>query len=545
MGLEDIPTTILVLLSIICILGGGLAAGLTIGIMSLDPVGLELLIESGDPKEAKYAKQIAPIRKKGNLLLVTLLLTNTVFNELLPLFIDSVPGISQFVALFLPTITVMLFGEIIPQSFCTRYGLAVGAHCVWIVRFLQLFFSPIAWPLAWILDRVLGEELGTVYSHHQLKGLIDIHSHKRHGELTDVETTILKGALDFSRKKAADIMVPLKDVFMLDANEHIDAEAVARIWQSGRSRIPVCDRERTNVIGMLFAKDLLVVRTDDNLTVRTILTFYGQPVVRVWSDQHLDAIFTEFKSGKCHLAIVQEVNAASDDVDPYYEPVGILTLEDVMEELIQDQILDENDDTTGNKRLRPSISMFSQKGKISRLLPEQVNAISSYLSRVVDPFKPHKMSDKVLARLITKVGCTEIEQTPGKDVFLYTRGQLAGNFTLILSGKFEILNGEEKIRTEMGPWSLLALPAITTSGYKPDYTARLISPNTQLFVISFAEFQEAVRAEQKTIAEQKAIADQKAQAAAATTTIVTSTFEEKPPILVDMKQSLLAQQDEL
>ena len=87
-------------------------------------------------------------------------------------------------------------------------------------------------------------------------------------------------------------MTPLKDVFMLDASEYFDAETVSRVWQSGRSRIPVCDGERTNVIGMLFAKDLLVVRTEDHLSVKTILTFYGQPEVRVWSDQRLDAIFT-------------------------------------------------------------------------------------------------------------------------------------------------------------------------------------------------------------------------------------------------------------
>lgn len=116
---------------------------------------------------------------------------------------------------------------------------------------------------------------------------------------------------------------------------------------------------------------------------------------------------------------------------------------------------------------------------MSRLLPEQVAAISSYLSRVVEPFKPHKMSEKILTRLITKVGCTEVcftvlpcaycfcqvEQTSGKEFFLYTRSQLAGSFTLILSGKFEILSGDEKIRTEMGPWAYLALPAITSSGY--------------------------------------------------------------------------------
>lgn len=87
-------------------------------------------------------------------------------------------------------------------------------------------------------------------------------------------------------------MVGLNEVFMIDANSKIDGEALNSIWQSGRSRIPVCDGERTNIIGMLFAKDLLVVRAEDALPVRTVLSFYGQKVLKVWSDQHLDAIFT-------------------------------------------------------------------------------------------------------------------------------------------------------------------------------------------------------------------------------------------------------------
>jgi CBS domain containing-hemolysin-like protein len=87
-------------------------------------------------------------------------------------------------------------------------------------------------------------------------------------------------------------MVPLKEVFMLEANSRLDADAIARIWQSGRSRIPVCDHDPTNIVGMLFTKDLLVVRAEDALPVRTVLSLYGQPVAKVWSDQHLDAIFT-------------------------------------------------------------------------------------------------------------------------------------------------------------------------------------------------------------------------------------------------------------
>jgi len=138
------------------------------------------------------------------------------FNELLPLFIDSIPGASGWIALVLPTITVMIFGEIIPQSFCTRYGLAVGARLsmysvlsrwcsrlnisndiVWLVKGLQILFFPIAWPFAWVLNKVLGEELGNIYNHRELKTMIEMHSHKKYGELSDVETTILKGVLDF------------------------------------------------------------------------------------------------------------------------------------------------------------------------------------------------------------------------------------------------------------------------------------------------------------------------------------------------------------
>lgn len=112
--------------------------------------------------------------------------------------IDNINGVSSVVALILPTLTVMIFGEIIPQSFCTRYGLSVGARCgmlqnklildvkiniyvvVWLVRLLELIFLPIAFPMAWVLDKVLGEELGNIYSHKQLKGLIELHSHKRY-----------------------------------------------------------------------------------------------------------------------------------------------------------------------------------------------------------------------------------------------------------------------------------------------------------------------------------------------------------------------------
>jgi len=252
----------------------------------------------------------------------------------------------------------------------------------------------------------------------------------------------------------------------------------------------------------LFAKDLLVVRAEDGLPVRTVLTFYGQPVLKVWSDQKLDSIFTDFKSGKCHLAIVQRVNEGAENKDPFYEPVGIVTLEDVMEALIQDEILDENDEPGGGKHLRPSLSSFALKSKTGRLLPEQIAAIVMYLRRAVEPFGAHNIPEELVTRLIAKCGSTELtEDAEGKDVCPYIRGQQTHSFTLILHGKFEISSGDEKIRTEMGPWCFLGLPSLVNAVYKPDYTAKLQSSTAQLLVISYSDYQELLLLAEQTVPE--------------------------------------------
>ncbi|KAJ2524590.1 hypothetical protein GGH20_004051, partial [Coemansia sp. RSA 1937] len=94
---------------------GGLLAGLTLGLMSLDSTNLHILATSGTAQQQAYARRIQPIRKNGHWLLVTLLLGNTIVNETLPIVLDSVLG-GGVSAIVISTAAIVLFGEIIPQS---------------------------------------------------------------------------------------------------------------------------------------------------------------------------------------------------------------------------------------------------------------------------------------------------------------------------------------------------------------------------------------------------------------------------------------------
>ena len=102
--------------------------------MSLDATNLKILATSGTEKQKKYAKRIQPIRKNGYLLLTTLLITNSLMNEALPIVVDGVTG-GGIYAILVSTVLVLIFGEILPQSVCAKYGLEIGyffAWCVWL-----------------------------------------------------------------------------------------------------------------------------------------------------------------------------------------------------------------------------------------------------------------------------------------------------------------------------------------------------------------------------------------------------------------------------
>merc|ERR1712166_403901 len=200
-------------------------SGLTLGLMGLDMTMLSVVIESGTDKDKERAAKIAPLRSTGNRLLCVLLITNTAVNAGLAIVMAGLTGgFSGFLA---STLLIMIFGEITPQAICSRHGLAIGAFLYPVIWLVCAVFFPLAYPIAQILDAVLGEEIGLSYSRDELIALLSMHSvggrtkQGPQGDIHDTEAKILQGVLKFAGKRAEDVLTSIKQVVIVDPDDEI------------------------------------------------------------------------------------------------------------------------------------------------------------------------------------------------------------------------------------------------------------------------------------------------------------------------------------
>ncbi|KAE9448419.1 hypothetical protein C3L33_19682, partial [Rhododendron williamsianum] len=236
----------------------GMMSGLTLGLMSMSLVDLEVLAKSGTPKDRKYAEKILPVVRKQHLLLCTLLICNAAAMEALPIFLDGL--VTAWGAILISVTLILLFGEIIPQSVCSRYGLAIGSTVAPFVRVLVWICFPIAYPISKLLDFLLGKGHVALFRRAELKTLVDLHGNEagKGGELTHDETTIIAGALELTEKTASDAMTPITETFAIDINAKLDRKLMHLVLEKGHSRVPVYYEQTTNIIGVILV-NLFVV----------------------------------------------------------------------------------------------------------------------------------------------------------------------------------------------------------------------------------------------------------------------------------------------
>jgi CBS domain containing-hemolysin-like protein len=335
----SIPIWLLVVLVVLLLMLSGLFSGLNLGLMALDPTELKVVANCGSLREQKYAKKILPVRQHGNYLLCTLLLGNVLVNSSLTILLDSLAG-SGLIAVVASTAGIVIFGEIVPQSICSRHGLAIGSRTLILTKLFMFLTLPASYPISKLLDFILGEELGTIYNRKQLLEMIKVTA--EHNDLAGDEMNIISGVLNYKSKNVEEIMTKLDSCFMLELESHLDFATITTIMESGHSRIPVYTNERHNIVGLLFVKDLAFVDPDDCIPLQTVIKFYSRSVNFVWNDTNLGDLLEIFKEKHSHIAIIQRVNSEGPG-DPFYEAIGLATLEDVIEEMIQSEIVDETD----------------------------------------------------------------------------------------------------------------------------------------------------------------------------------------------------------
>ncbi|KAJ6533725.1 DUF21-domain-containing protein [Mycena capillaripes] len=321
-------------ISILLVLLGGVFAGLTLGLMGLDEMHLRVLSTSSeDQNEKRNAKKVLQLMQKGrHWVLVVLLLGNVIVNESLPIFLDTAIG-GGIAAVALSTTAI---GEwiIIPQAVSVRYGLSIGAACAPFVLGLMYLFAPIAWPIARLLDLVLGTNEAHTYKKAELKSFLAFH---RTGEepLRDDEISILNGVLELNTKNVEEIMTPMKDVVTLSADALLDDKLVETILLSGYSRFPVHEpHDPDSFIGLLLIKKLLKY---DPALARPVSSFPLSILPEAKPSINCFQALDYFQTGRAHLLLISRTPGKPGGA------IGVITLEDIIEEILSEEIVDETD----------------------------------------------------------------------------------------------------------------------------------------------------------------------------------------------------------
>ena len=307
-----------------CLALSALFSGLTLGLMTLDVHSLSRKARLGD----RAAQHIYPIRKRGNELLTTLLLGNVAVNAILAIFLGSL--VSGVVASVLATSLIFLFGEIFPQAIISRYAMKFGAIFAPFVYVLMFVAAPITRPIAWVLDKLLGEELPKIYTKHEIMELISEHEDSDQSPIDQDEERIVHGALQFSHKLVRDVMTPWSEVVWFYNDQPIDRVFKRVLKKEAYSRYPILSKTTGGVDGILFVKDVLfavgATRAED-ICERDAL------IVR--ETRQLDNVLQRMLKRRLHMAVVK------NEADAF---VGVITLEDILEEVLQQEILDEDDE---------------------------------------------------------------------------------------------------------------------------------------------------------------------------------------------------------
>lgn len=311
---------LLMMAAVLLVLSGSFS-GLNIGLMMARPDDLRRKARQGDV----IAARVYRYRKDGYYLIFCILLGNVGVNTAMSILLGNMTN--GVVGGLIATLLITMFGEILPQAIFTQRGYRFVRHFFWLLGVIYVLFWPLAKPMSKLLNRWLGKETPQLYSHQELEQIIHEHAERSDSPVDYDESRIAAGALQFSKKTAGDLVTPMSEVFTVNLDDELDATLLAQIKHVGHSRIPV--QSDGTFVGLLYVKDLVGQKLP-----LPVSQAYHDKIHDIDARSHLDTVLSRFIQTRSHLFVV---------VDPEDQQMGIITLEDVIEEILKQEIEDEFD----------------------------------------------------------------------------------------------------------------------------------------------------------------------------------------------------------
>ena len=327
---------VMLLVLLIC---SALISGAEVAFFGLSPTDLNEIEE----KKTVRGKIVVKLLTRPKKLLATILIANNSINIGIVLLFNSIGdtlfseinyvlfgfiSVRFLLEVLVATFLILMFGEILPKIYANRNRFQFSIFMAYPLKILDILFTPLSSPMrsaTIFMYNKLGKQKSSLSVDH-LSQALELTSE---GDTTKEEQKILKGIVSFGNTDTKQVMRPRIDIFAL-SEEMKFTEVLEEIKNHGYSRIPVFSENMDNVLGVLYVKDLLpyIDRKMFNW-----LTLIREPFF-VPENKKLDDLLLEFQDKKNHLAVV---------VDEYGGTSGIVTLEDVIEEIVGD-ISDEFDD---------------------------------------------------------------------------------------------------------------------------------------------------------------------------------------------------------
>lgn len=322
-----VNSTILVILLILIVISGFFSAA-EAALIALNKVRLRHMLEQKKPGARRVYKIISRMDKLIATVLIGNNLVNTAIATISTTILTSIFGVGQglVISTIIITVVLVIFGELVPKIFATNHPERVAFFSRHILSLSIFLFTPVTNVLTWVSSRILRllgghhHNRSPLVTEEEIKMMIQIG--KEEGYYGDNERKMLERIFHFDEIEVHEVMTPLSQIASVEVGS--DQAEMERVFlEEGHNRIPVYQKEKTNIVGVVYVRDLLYLfKNQELIHLEDLMStpFFVLP------NQRVSELMKEFQKKKIQIAIVRDGRTQ--------KALGLVTLEDLLEEIV-------------------------------------------------------------------------------------------------------------------------------------------------------------------------------------------------------------------